>query len=218
MKPLSNKEEKVFQGLREFFSQNRKMPTIRELKEKLKEFGLNFSSTRSVFLYLQNLEEKGYIKKNKSNRYEFLLKVADNLVDLPIYGSANAGVPTLIGEQYLQGTLKVSKNLLRGDVKNFFAVEVSGSSMNKSRVNNKEIKSGDFVIVDGGYSEYKGDGSEKVLAIVDGLATVKVFKRVDEDTIGLFPDSTEKKHKPIFISQDDDFIVNGRIVDVFKTK
>ena len=194
------------------------MPSIRELGRELKKFGMDLKSTKSIQIYLKKLENKGFIKKNKERKYDFIGACESLLVNIPIYGGANAGAPTLIGEQYLQGTLKISKSLLRGgEEEDYFAVEVSGNSMNKSRINGKKIESGDFVIIDSGYTDYKGDGSEKVLAIIDGLATIKTFKKVEDGMIGLFPDSTEKIHKPIFISEEDDFIVNGKIVDVLKT-
>ncbi|MDA3815363.1 MAG: hypothetical protein PF549_03275 [Patescibacteria group bacterium] len=219
MKKIINiKEEKVLRALRSFFSRNNKMPSIRELGRELVKFGLDLKSTKSIQIYLKKLENKGFIKKNKERKYDFIGACESLLVNIPIYGGANAGAPTLIGEQYLQGTLKISKNLLRGGKEDdYFAVEVSGSSMNKSSINRKKIESGDFVIIDSGYKNYKGDGSEKVLAIIDGLATIKTFKKIEEDMIGLFPESTEKKHRPIFISQEDDFIINGRVVDVLKT-
>lgn len=219
MKKIINiKEEKVLRALRNFFSHNNKMPSVRELGRELIKFGLDLKSTKSIQIYLKKLEEKGFIKKNKEKRYDFVGVAKALLVSIPVYGGANAGAPTLIGEQYLQGTLRVSRSLLKGgNAENFFAVEVSGNSMNKSVINGKKIESGDFVIVDSEYKNYKGEGSEKVLAVIDGLATIKTLKKIDENMIGLFPESTEKKHKPIFISQEDDFIVNGKIVDVLKT-
>jgi hypothetical protein len=40
---------------------------------------------------------------------------------------------------------------------------------------------------------------------------------VDSDTIGLFPQSSNKIHKPIYLTPEDNFIINGKIIDVLKT-
>jgi len=38
----------------------------------------------------------------------------------------------------------------------------------------------------------------------------------DEESIGLFPVSSEKKHKPIYLIPSDEFIICGKVIDVFK--
>ena len=56
-----------------------------------------------------------------------------------------------------------------------------------------------------------------VLIVIDGCATLKKFKQ-DNKTgqVTLVSESTNLKHKPIFLSSDDDFMVNGKIVAVIK--
>ncbi len=217
MKPLNKKEETVLQAIKDYFCRNIEAPTLRKLQEEVKKIGLNFSSSRSIFVYLEKLEEKGLIEKDRQGKIK--LKVFDGalFLNIPVYGSANAGYPTLVAEQYYRGIIRLSRSLFKGkEEKDLFAVEVMGNSMNKSKVNGKNIESGDYVIVDSNFKNYKGDGSEKVLAVIDGNAAVKTIKKVDGNMWGLFPDSTEKKHSPIFISKDDEFVINGRVIDVFK--
>jgi SOS-response transcriptional repressor LexA len=87
--------------------------------------------------------------------------------------------------------------------------------MNKSVIRGKKVENGDFVLVDPEYKAYE-DG-DKVLVVIDGLATIKTFKKIDTQTIGLFPESTDSIHQPIYLTPEDNFIVNGKIVDVFKS-
>ena len=118
----------------------------------------------------------------------------------------------MFADQYVEGYLRVSKRLVKD--RNIFAVQVNGTSMNKAVVNSKTIESGDFVLVDGGVKEYKNN--DRVLVVIDGLATVKTYRTVDGKTIALIPESTDKRHKPIFLTDEDNFVINGLVVNVLK--
>jgi len=123
------------------------MPTIRELKDENAKLGLKFKSLRSVFLYLNALEEKGFIKRSsKSKGIELKNYAKKSFIDVPVLGMANAGSPTFFAEQNIEGYLKVSKALLRN--KEVFAVRVFGDSMNLSKINGKKIKEDDLILVD----------------------------------------------------------------------
>jgi SOS-response transcriptional repressor LexA len=126
---------------------------------------------------------------------------------------ANAGTALTYADQYIEGYLKVSKSIVRD--KNVFAVQISGTSMNKAKVNNKTINDGDFVLVE---KRETYDYNDKVLVIIDGLATVKIYRKFDDDNIVLAPDSTDKKHKPIFLTSEDNFVIDGKVVEVLKIR
>jgi SOS-response transcriptional repressor LexA len=81
-------------------------------------------------------------------------------------------------------------------------------------VNRKTIQDGDFVLIDAANTNYQS--GDKVLVIIDGLATVKMYRSVDGQNIVLLPESTDKKHKPIFLTSADNFVINGKVVDVLK--
>jgi len=211
METLTPKQKIVLQAIKKFFSENGRMPTIRELKEENTKLGLKFKSLRSVFLYLNVLEEKGFIKRSSKSKGIELKNYANNsFIDVPVLGMANAGSPTFFAEQNIEGYLKVSKALLRN--KEVFAVRVFGDSMNLSKINGKKIKEDDLILVDHKVKDFKN--GDKVLTVIDGLATVKLFKKMSEKMIGLFPESTNKRHQPIFLTPADDFIINGRVIDV----
>jgi len=211
MKTLTPKQKIVLQAIKKFFSENGKMPTIRELKDENTKLGLKFKSLRSVFLYLNALEEKGFIKRSsKSKGIELKNYAKKSFIDVPVLGMANAGSPTFFAEQNIEGYLKVSKALLRN--KEVFAVRVFGDSMNLSKINGKKIKEDDLILVDHKVKDFKN--GDRVLTVIDGLATVKLFKKISQKMIGLFPESTNKRHQPIYLTPSDDFIINGKVIDI----
>lgn len=213
---LTPKQKIVLQAIKDFFSENGEMPTVRELQGQAGRLGLKLKSLRSFFLYLNELEEKGYIERTSEDRGIRLKGVtSESFLDVPVFGMANAGAATMFADQYIEGYLKVSKKIVR-NARSVYAIQVSGTSMNKASVNGKTIQNGDFILVDSSWKHY--DNGDKVLVAIDGLATVKTYRTVDGRNIVLLPESTDKKHKPIFLTDDDDFVINGKVIDVLKMK
>lgn len=214
---LNKKEDTVFKALKGFYKTFGKMPTIRELMKATKKKGIDFKSSRSIAVYLNKLEDKKLIRRNKNTKK---LEILDNFkkvfVDVPIYGGASCGVASVFADEYLQGTLKVAKSILKNKVKDIFAVQVSGDSMNRYELNGKNIEENDYVLVDASYEPTEGDKNIPVLAVIDGLATVKALWHLG-DKIGLFPKSSRKEFLPIYLTADDEFIINGRVVEILKS-
>lgn len=214
MKILTPKQQIVLQSIKQFFSENGTMPTVREIQEVSGKLGLKLKSLRSFFIYLNELEDKGYIERTSEDRGITLKGVTkESFLDVPVFGMANAGAATMFADQYIEGYLKVSKRIVR-DSRNVFAVQVSGTSMNKARVNGKTIQSGDFILVDSTWKHY--NNGDRVLVVINGMATVKTYRTVDGKNIVLLPESTDKKHKPIFLTEEDEFVINGKVIDVLK--
>lgn len=214
MQILTPKQKIVLQAIKEFFSENNMMPTVREIQAESGRLGLKLKSLRSFFIYLNELEEKGYIERTSEDRGIKLKGVTkEAFLDVPVFGMANAGAATMFADQYIEGYLKVSKRIVR-DSRNVFAIQVSGTSMNKAKVAGKTIQSNDFILVDATWKHY--NNGDKVLVVIDGLATVKTYRTVDGKNIVLLPESSDKKHKPIFLTEDDDFVINGKVIDVLK--
>lgn len=214
MELLTPKQKIVLQAIREFFSENGQMPTIRELQERSGTLGLRLKSLRSFFLYLNELEKKGYIERTSEDRGIRLKEVTGrSFLDVPVFGMTSAGAATMFADQFIEGYVKVSKRIVR-DSRNVFAVQVSGTSMNRAKVNGKTIRDGDFILVDASWKHY--DNGDKVLVVIDGLATVKTFRSVDGRNIALLPESSDKRHRPIFLTDEDDFVINGKVIDVLR--
>lgn len=214
---LNKKQDIVFKALKKFYAKYGEMPSIRELQEAVKEFGLILKSPRSIFMYLDEIEKKGLVRRNPETKVIEIINSSKMLFsDVPIYGSANCGVASIFAEQYLQGTLKVSKGLLGSNAKAVFAVQASGESMNDYKLKGKSIEDGDYVLVDSKYKPLLGDNNVPVLAVIDGLATIKLLRYLEKDKIGLFPQSKNKDFLPIYLTPEDDLVINGKIVDVLK--
>ena len=214
MNILTPKQKIVLQAIRQFFSERGKMPTVRELREESGRHGLQLKSLRSFFVYLNELEDKGYIERTHEDRGIKLKELTNNMfVNIPILGTANAGMALSFADEYVEGYLKVSRKIVKSS-KNVFAVQISGTSMNKATVEGKTIEDGDFVLVNGDTKEYKT--GDRVLVVIDGLATVKTFRTVDGKNIVLLPESTDPQHKAIFLTEEDNFVLNGKVIDVLK--
>jgi len=211
MKILTLKQKVVLKAIKSFLMKNGRSPSIRELQEEMNKHGLRVKSSRSVFRYLNSLESEGFIKRS-SKRKGVELKVPrkESFVDVPVYGSANAGKPTMVAEQNMEGYLKISTRLV--NKKDIFAIQVFGNSMDECKINGKNIEDGDYILVETG----KFNVGDKVLAIIDGLATVKSLARIDKKTMVLLPISSNKKNQPIYLTQEDDFLINGRVIEVLK--
>lgn len=213
MEILTQKQKIVLQAIKTYFTENGIMPTVREIKDESGKLGLKLKSLRSFFLYLNALEDKGYIERTSEDRGILLKGVnADTFTNIPVFGMASAGAATMFADQYVEGYLRVSKRLVKD--RNVFAVQVSGTSMNKAKVNGKCIQNGDFILVDAETKEYRN--GDRVLVVIDGLATVKTYRTVDGKTIALIPESTDTIHKPIFLTPEDNFVINGVVIDVLK--
>ena len=133
---------------------------------------------------------------------------------MPILGSANAGPATIFAEGNISGYLRISRNDLNRK-NGVFALRVDGDSMNKAKINGKNLEEGDFVLIDSEYKNPKND--DYVLSVIDGCANLKKFERdAKTGTIRLLSESKNPKHKPIYVSSEDDFMVNGRIISVVK--
>jgi SOS-response transcriptional repressor LexA len=173
--------------------------------------------------HLQELEKDGLIQMNLEEGILKLVKKGvekanfSTLYSLPVMGSANCGPATIFAEQNIEQYLKVSTKFLPRNKNGLYSLVADGPSMNKAEVEpGKTIESGDFVLVDSQYKNYKND--DIVVAVIDGMATIKRYRNDKaHDRIVLEADSTEK-YLPIFIHQGDDFLLSGKVVGIIKNQ
>ena len=72
-----------------------------------------------------------------------------------------------------------------------------------------------FVLIDSQYRNPKN--GDFVLSVIDGCANIKKFERDNKNgDIRLVSESTNPKHKPIYVSSEDNFMINGKIISVIK--
>ena len=167
--------------------------------------------------HLSQLERKGFIlidRKNKNiSRISNKAKAGDIFISIPIIGAANCGPATIYADQNIEGYLKISKRFIPNK-KSIFALRAEGNSLNKANIQGKNVESGDFVIVDSeNTSPRNGD---YVVSIIDGMANIKKYHLdKDQNRIALLSESTQN-YSPIFVHENDDFRISGKIVEVVK--
>ena len=145
-----------------------------------------------------------------------LVTEVDQACEKLIVGTIRSRYPghDILAEENLEGYLKVSKSMV-GKAKKVFAIRASGKSMNKARIGGKySIEDGDYVIVDP--NDKNPRNGDYVLSVINGCANIKKFLvNEKEGQIALVSESTEN-FLPIYINQDDNFIVNGIVKNVIK--
>ena len=170
--------------------------------------------------HLQQLEKAGLIQMNLEQGILKVVKKGYNhvskspLFSIPIVGAANCGPAAIYAEQKVERYLKVSSSLLPRNKNRLFAIKTDGDSMNQAEVNGKKIESGDYVLVDSETKSY--NNGDIVLAVIDGLATIKEFYRDKANNRIILRARSDHEYMPIYISEDDEFIINGKVVDVIK--
>jgi len=170
--------------------------------------------------HLEQLEKKEFISWNRESGAIRVLKPikleTSALIVLPIFGSASCGPAEIAAKENLEGYLKVSKSILGSiSTEGLFVVKASGDSLNNATdIPGGPIEDGDYVVIDPKYKNYR-DG-DYVLSIIDDHANLKRFYREGEQ-VTLMSES-KSDIPPIYIDPKDfpDYIINGKIVKVFK--
>ena len=195
-------------------------PSLEDIKSHLK-----LSSVSTAHYHVSNLKIAGYLTqdghsnrlndgKRNLNEQQLWKYLEKNARSVPILGTANAGDATFFASENIEGYLKIPENL-RINRECIFALRVSGDSMNQARIDGKNIEDGDYVLIDSKF-RIPTDG-DYVLSIIDDFANIKKFER--EKNLGLIrlvSESSNPIHKPIYISSEDNFMVNGKIIAVIK--
>ena len=218
---LTKRQKQVLDFITTYTRKNRISPTIDEIR---KHFRLN--SVATVHQHLETLRSKGYLDRSKNKTRSLSLSRQQSVSSLmtkssrngfalvPLVGSANAGPATIFAEENIEAYQKVPRTIVRKP-SGVFAVRVVGDSMNKARIAGNKLEDGNLAIIDSEYRNPK-DG-DYVLSILDGMANLKKFKQNKKTgAVMLMSESTNSTHKPIPVSDGDDFMINGKIIGVVK--
>ena len=207
IKPLSDTQRRILSFIANFQAQNGFAPSIREIGDTV---GLISSS--SVAYQLNQLEKRGYIRRNanQARTIELLVDVAVDEADpgvtpgptamVPLVGRIAAGVP-ITAEQQVEEIFPLPRQVV-GDGE-LFLLLVSGDSMIDAA-----ICDGDWVVV---RQQPTAANGEIVAAMLDGEATVKVFRQRDGHT-WLLPRNSN--YEPIL---GDEAQVLGKVVAVLRS-
>ena len=214
---LTAKQQTIVETIREFIEQEKENPTGYALQKYLESCG-GRDSLKSVMQVIEALEKKDLVKRDKSHKLYLVENDSfanfKNIFSVPVYGLASCGEALAYAEDNVDGFLRISKSLFRKvDSAKLFAVKALGDSMDKNGIND-----GDYVI----FEKYENGGEELeghiVVAVINGMATIKKYKKVSDDIIGLFPHSTNTIHQPIFIHANDSILVAGIFKKVLPVK
>ena len=174
-------------------------PSLREIGR-----AIGYSSPRSAQLMLERLKKRGLIAYSNGIIRLSSQKtpvMTEQTVEVPLVGSVACGLPTL-AEQDPEAFIQVSTKIARPG-HTYFLLRARGNSMNKSGIND-----GDLLLV---RQQPAAEEGEKVVALIDDDATVKHFYR-ESDVIVLKPNSTDKSHQPIILSEE--FMIQGVVVAI----
>lgn len=207
MEKLTSKQKMILDTIRELIDQGQGNPTAYKLHKHLEEMGVEVGSLKGTMQVIEALEKKDLVKRDKSKK--LLLVENDNyanfgnIFSMPMYGLASCGEALAYADGNVDGYLQISKSLFRKeDPAKLFAVKALGDSMNK-----EGIGDGDYVVFEKAEpGNYEG---KIVVAVINGMATIKRYKKLPKGIIGLFPQSTNKIHQPIYLDESDNILVAG---------
>ncbi|WP_234661811.1 transcriptional repressor LexA [Agromyces marinus] len=210
-KTLSAKQLAILDAIRSSVADRGYPPSMREIGD-----AVGLSSLSSVTHQLNQLELSGYLRRdpNRPRALEILIDVpgterpagaADpapvgDAAMVPLVGRIAAGIP-ITAEQQVEEVFPLPRQLVgKGEL---FILKVVGDSMVDAA-----ICDGDWVVV---RSQPTAENGEIVAAMLDGEATVKVFRQRDGHT-WLLPRNTA--FEPIL---GDHAEVLGKVVAVLRT-
>ncbi len=199
--PLTKRQKEILVFLEEFLAENGYSPSFEEIA---KHFG--YTSLATVHEHLENLRQKGYIRKsyNASRSVELVpagVKVA--AVELPLMGQVAAGSP--IEAIRDNETVAVPDDFLaRGG--EHYVLRVKGDSMI-----DEQIRDGDYIVVS---AKNTASNGETVVALVHGeSATVKKYFREHDGRVRLQPANTTMG--PMFF-RGNEVVVQGVVIGVLR--
>ena len=198
--PLTPTQRRVLDFLREFVARHRFAPTAAEIAGR---FGI---AVKNGFYYLELLERKGYIRRKRHHprRIEFVGEsLSRSAVRIQVLGRVPAGGPREAIEE-VEGELLLDPDLAgEGEV---FSLRVKGDSMTGAH-----ICDGDHVVV---RSQARAEEGEIVVAVIDGEATVKRFRRW-KGKVRL--EAANPAYPPIVVSAGaPSFRIAGKVVGVYR--
>ncbi len=209
---LTEREQKILDYMRLQIKLKGYPPTVRELCQSL-----SIKSTSTAHKDIENLERKGFVRKDPSKRRAIeVLDVNEStgssqisadservdIVDVPVVGRVAAGMP-ILAEQNIDDSFPVPARFI--GTGSHFMLSVKGDSMIDAG-----IFDGDYLLIRQQNTAYNG---EIVVAMVDGFeseATVKRFYK-ENGHIRLQPENPSMS--PIIVK---DAHILGLVKGVFR--
>ncbi|MFC9994142.1 transcriptional repressor LexA [Nocardia sp. NPDC127526] len=202
---LPERQQRILCTIRDWVQRHGYSPSSREIGD-----AVGLKSASSVSRHLKELEERGFLKRSESVTrpmdVRLFLKAgpqqaasAGDSVAVPVVGDIAAGTP-ILAEEHTDDVLSLPRELVgRGTV---FGLRVRGDSMVDAA-----ICDGDIVVV---RQEREAHSGEIVAAMIDGEATVKVYRRRNGHVY------LEPRNPAYPIIDGDEAVVLGKVVSVMR--
>jgi len=208
MDSLTPKQNMVLETIREIISQQKENPTTYKVHKTLEEQGVEVGSLKGTVQVIEALEKKDLLKRDKNKKIYLVENDSyanlKNIFSIPMYGLASCGEALAYADGNVDGYLQISRSLFRKEEPaQLFAVKALGDSMDK-----EEIRDGDYAVFEKCDTNCDFEG-KIVVAVINGMATIKRYKKLKHGIIGLFPHSTNKIHQPIYLDESDSILIAG---------
>jgi repressor LexA len=186
---LSDKDRKAFALIRNKIVHHGESPTLREINGVT-----GGKSPRSASLVIERLIKAGFVRKSGrkvklSNSNVSYGEPSVSTINVPLVGSVACGTP-MLAEENIETWIPVSTALAKSG-SSYFLLRAEGDSMDK-----EGIEDGSIVLV---RQQPVADNGDKVVALINDEATVKVFEKTDHAVI-LRPKSKNQRYKPIVLT------------------
>lgn len=197
MSDLKPKEQAILNFIRESIEENGYAPAVRDVCA-----ALHIKSTSTVHMYMQRLEQKGYITRSDGKSRAIRMEETtdgereENTYRVPVLGQVAAGIPIMTIQNF-DGYLDYSTGK-KYDRDSLFALKIVGTSMIEAG-----ILDGDFVVVE---QRPYADNGDIVVAMVEDSATCKRFYK-EKGHFRLQPENSEME--PIIA---DEVSILGKVV------
>jgi repressor LexA len=202
---LPPRQQRMLAMIRDWAVRYGHAPSTREIAD-----AVGLRSTSSVSRHLASLEEQGFLRRGTAVSRPIDVRAflrerppgesSDGPVSVPVVGDIAAGTP-ITAEEHVDGTLALPREITgRGTV---FGLRVRGDSMIDAA-----ICDGDIVVV---RQQREAHSGQIVAAMIDGEATVKVFRRRDGHVL------LEPRNPAYEVIDGDDAVVLGIVVSVVRS-
>ncbi len=214
MQKITAKQKNVLEYIQEYMEQKRENPNPYKLLQYLKARGIG-ESMKGLMQVIQALEKKELIRRDEKKIYPVKNDSFADLqgfISIPLYGLASCGEALAYADDRVDDYLQLSRRLVGEKAENLFAVKSLGDSMDRDG-----ICDGDYVI----FSRCRGGEDIEgkiVVAVINGMATIKRYRRVSQNVIGLFPNSNNANHHPIYLHSSDAIHIAGIFRKVLPVK
>ncbi|MEU7768681.1 transcriptional repressor LexA [Nocardia sp. NPDC049190] len=201
---LPPRQQRILETIRDWVVRYGYPPNTREIGDAV---GLRSSS--SVSKHLKSLEERGFLRRSESLSRAIDVRMflsttvgretADDTVAVPVVGDIAAGTP-ILAEEHTDDSMRLPRELVgRGTV---FGLRVRGDSMVDAA-----ICDGDIVVI---RQQHEAHSGEIVAAMIDGEATVKVYRRRNGHVY------LEPRNPAYDVIDGDEAVVLGKVVSVMR--